>query len=126
MLIESMRKYKYYSKPASASRVASIDAGVCVGSQDDDPVKLSVPVLMNLVSIQEEDDPNFGLIAVDEMSPKQLGRNVSDAIDEEDIDDDEESSQDSDSTKSVIGSNRSLLLRPSKPSSENESELLKP
>jgi hypothetical protein len=63
-------------------------------------------MLSNIEEEEErrEEDPNFGMVAVDEMS---VNENTEEA-------NAMESDEDSDSTKSVIGSNQSLLRPPSR------------
>lgn len=103
MLVETLRKWK----PISNTPV------YFKGFENKNDLKLEetqkpLASSKNLISIQEEatedaiPEADFGLIAVDEMPPTSSAENQSD----------EEDNEDSDSTKSVLGSNQSLLLRP--------------
>ncbi|KAI1721351.1 KAP family p-loop domain-containing protein [Ditylenchus destructor] len=99
LLIETLRKWKpsIHGRPSRAVSTAESQAGMpAISTQASEDRVAS----KNLLSIKEEDSNGFGTVAVDEVPV------ASDA--------EESSDEDSDSTKSIVGSNQSLLRRPSR------------
>uniref|UniRef100_A0A915EEI0 Uncharacterized protein n=1 Tax=Ditylenchus dipsaci TaxID=166011 RepID=A0A915EEI0_9BILA len=91
LLIETLRKWK-----PTLGRLVSTTDGQYAATQQN-----SVNVEEKMLSNIEEEETNFGMIAVDEVERNEVSGVESD------------SDEDSDSTKSVIGSNQSLLRPPS-------------
>lgn len=103
-MIETLRKWKPISNNPAYFKM--------LNHKNEENIKTEEPLTISpkdLVSIQEEATQNstpeadFGLIAVDELS--SINENVKENKSEDEY---------SDSTKSVLGSNQSLLLRPTR------------
>ncbi|KAI1729222.1 KAP family P-loop domain containing protein [Ditylenchus destructor] len=99
LLIETLRKWKpsIHGRPSRAVSTAESQAGMPVISTQASEDRTASK---NLLSIKEEDSNGFGTVAVDEVP---VASNAEESSDE-----------DSDSTKSIVGSNQSLLRRPSR------------